>query len=101
MVGLRRAYGQTKARLPNSNPKGLFATHFVNKDQKRTAIVKSFKSCLYPYLCGQIRKNLNFYMNTKKILSDLGIDKMNAGTSTGAKWSKGSGSQLDSYSPVD
>jgi aldehyde dehydrogenase (NAD+) len=40
-------------------------------------------------------------MNTKKILSDLGIDKMNAGTSTGVKWSKGGGGQLDSYSPVD
>lgn len=40
-------------------------------------------------------------MNTKKILSDLGIEKMNSGASTGVKWIKGGGKQLDSYSPVD
>jgi aldehyde dehydrogenase (NAD+) len=40
-------------------------------------------------------------MNTKKILSDLGIEKMNNGASTGVKWMKGGGKQLDSYSPVD
>jgi len=40
-------------------------------------------------------------MNTKKILSDLGIDKMNHGSSTGVKWFKGGGQQIDSYSPVD
>lgn len=40
-------------------------------------------------------------MNTKKILSDLGIEKLNSGASTGVKWMKGGGQQLDSYSPVD
>jgi len=40
-------------------------------------------------------------MNTKKILADLGIEKMNQGTSTGSKWLKGGGVQIDSYSPVD
>ncbi len=40
-------------------------------------------------------------MNTKKILSDLGIEKANYGTSTGSKFTKGGGVQIESYSPVD
>ncbi|OJV51520.1 MAG: aldehyde dehydrogenase family protein [Bacteroidetes bacterium 43-16] len=40
-------------------------------------------------------------MNIKKILSDLGIEKLNEGTSTGAKWLKSTGAELHSYSPVD
>ena len=40
-------------------------------------------------------------MNMKKVLSTLGIDKLNEGTSTGAKWIKSGGEKIDSYSPVD
>jgi len=40
-------------------------------------------------------------MNIKKILSDLGIEKFNEGTSTGTKWIKSTGAELHSYSPVD
>lgn len=40
-------------------------------------------------------------MNIKKILSDLGIEKLNEGTSTGTKWIKSTGAELHSYSPVD
>lgn len=40
-------------------------------------------------------------MNIKKILSDLGIEKLNEGTSTGVKWIKSTGAELHSYSPVD
>ncbi|RYD98783.1 MAG: aldehyde dehydrogenase family protein [Sphingobacteriales bacterium] len=40
-------------------------------------------------------------MNIKKILSDLGIEKLNEGTSTGTKWIKSTGTELHSYSPVD
>jgi aldehyde dehydrogenase (NAD+) len=40
-------------------------------------------------------------MNIKRILSDLGIEKLNEGTSTGAKWIKSTGAELASYSPVD
>lgn len=40
-------------------------------------------------------------MNTKKILSDLGIEKANYGTSTGSKFTKGGSAQIESYSPVD
>lgn len=40
-------------------------------------------------------------MNIKKILSDLGIEKLNEGTSTGVKWIKSTGAELPSYSPVD
>lgn len=40
-------------------------------------------------------------MNTKKILEQLGITKVNEGASTGVKWLKSGGKQLDSYSPVD
>ncbi|WP_129021495.1 L-piperidine-6-carboxylate dehydrogenase [Edaphocola flava] len=40
-------------------------------------------------------------MNTKKILAALGIDKVNEGTSTGSKWLKSTGANLDSFSPVD
>ena len=40
-------------------------------------------------------------MNIKKILSDLGIEKLNEGTSTGSKWIKSTGTEIESYSPVD
>ncbi|RQO30936.1 aldehyde dehydrogenase family protein [Taibaiella sp. KBW10] len=40
-------------------------------------------------------------MNTKKILAALGIEKVNEGTSTGSKWLKSGGQNLDSFSPVD
>jgi len=40
-------------------------------------------------------------MNTKKMLSALGIEKFNQGASTGTKWMKAGGNQLDSFSPVD
>lgn len=40
-------------------------------------------------------------MNTKKMLAALGIEKFNSGASTGTKWMKAGGKQLDSYSPVD
>lgn len=40
-------------------------------------------------------------MNIKKILTELGIEKLNEGTSTGAKWLKSTGAELASYSPVD
>ena len=36
-----------------------------------------------------------------KVLSKLGIDKVNDGASTGAKWIKASGEKIDSFSPVD
>jgi aldehyde dehydrogenase (NAD+) len=40
-------------------------------------------------------------MNMKKVLSTLGIEKVNEGTATGTKWIKSGGEQIDSYSPVD
>jgi len=40
-------------------------------------------------------------MNIKKVLSTLGIDKMNEGAATGTKWLKSGGEKIDSYSPVD
>ncbi|HRP89810.1 MAG TPA: aldehyde dehydrogenase family protein [Edaphocola sp.] len=40
-------------------------------------------------------------MNIKKILTDLGIEKINEGTSTGSKWLKSTGTEIESYSPVD
>lgn len=40
-------------------------------------------------------------MNMKKVLSTLGIDKLNEGTATGTKWIKSSGEKIDSFSPVD
>ena len=36
-----------------------------------------------------------------KILSKLGIEKINEGASTGTKWIKSNGGKIDSYSPVD
>lgn len=40
-------------------------------------------------------------MNIAKVLTGLGIDKENKGTSTGSKWISGGGKTLKSYSPVD
>lgn len=40
-------------------------------------------------------------MNMKKVLSTLGIDKMNEGVATGTQWLKGSGEKIDSFSPAD
>ncbi len=36
-----------------------------------------------------------------KVLGKLGIDKVNDGAATGAKWIKASGEKIDSFSPVD
>lgn len=40
-------------------------------------------------------------MQIKKVLSTLGIQKLNEGASTGTQWLKSGGEQIDSYSPVD
>jgi aldehyde dehydrogenase (NAD+) len=40
-------------------------------------------------------------MNMKKVLSTLGIEKLNEGAATGTKWLKSGGEKMDSYSPVD
>jgi aldehyde dehydrogenase (NAD+) len=40
-------------------------------------------------------------MNMKKVLSTLGIDKMNEGAATGTKWIRSTGERIDSFSPVD
>jgi aldehyde dehydrogenase (NAD+) len=40
-------------------------------------------------------------MNMKKVLSTLGIEKLNEGAATGTKWLKSGGEKIDSYSPVD
>ncbi len=40
-------------------------------------------------------------MNMKKVLSTLGINKLNEGTSTGTRWVTSSGEKIDSFSPVD
>ncbi len=40
-------------------------------------------------------------MNMKKVLSTLGIDKINEGAATGTKWLKSGGEKIDSFSPVD
>lgn len=40
-------------------------------------------------------------MNMKKVLSTLGIEKMNEGAGTGTKWLKSGGETISSYSPVD
>lgn len=37
----------------------------------------------------------------KKVLTTLGIDKLNAGASTGTQWLKAGGDKIDSFSPVD
>lgn len=40
-------------------------------------------------------------MKMDKVLSKLGIEKINEGAATGAKWLKAGGEKLDSFSPVD
>ncbi len=40
-------------------------------------------------------------MKMNKVLSSLGVNKMNDGAATGTKWIKGGGVKIDSYSPVD
>lgn len=40
-------------------------------------------------------------MNLKKLLKNLGVEKINEGCSTGTKWLKSTGEKIDSYSPVD
>lgn len=40
-------------------------------------------------------------MNMKKVLSTLGVEKMNQGAATGTKWLKSGGEKIDSSSPVD
>ncbi len=40
-------------------------------------------------------------MKMDKVLSKLGVEKMNEGAATGAKWLKAGGEAIDSYSPVD
>jgi aldehyde dehydrogenase (NAD+) len=40
-------------------------------------------------------------MNIKKVLSTLGIEKLNEGGATGTKWLKSGGDKIDSFSPVD
>ena len=37
----------------------------------------------------------------KEVLSELGIQEVNSGASTGAHWFNTRGEQIDSYSPVD
>ncbi len=37
----------------------------------------------------------------EKVLGKLGIDKVNDGAATGAKWIKANGEKIDSFSPVD
>lgn len=37
----------------------------------------------------------------KKLLSTLGIDKLNEGAATGTKWLRSGGEKIDSFSPVD
>ena len=37
----------------------------------------------------------------KKVLSQLGVEKINEGAATGTKWLKSGGEKIDSYSPVD
>jgi len=37
----------------------------------------------------------------KKVLSTLGIEKLNEGAATGTKWLKAGGDKIDSFSPVD
>src|SRR5256886_2472306 len=41
------------------------------------------------------------YMKMDKVLSKLGIKKINEGAATGTKWLKAGGEQMVSYSPVD
>lgn len=40
-------------------------------------------------------------MNIKKVLTTLGIDKLNEGAATGTKWLKAGGETIESFSPVD
>ncbi len=40
-------------------------------------------------------------MKMDKVLSKLGIEKINEGASTGTKWLKAGGEIIESYSPVD
>lgn len=40
-------------------------------------------------------------MKMDKVLSKLGISKINEGAATGTKWLKAGGAQIDSFSPVD
>lgn len=40
-------------------------------------------------------------MKMDKVLSKLGISKINEGAATGTKWLKAGGGQIDSFSPVD
>jgi len=40
-------------------------------------------------------------MNIKKVLTTLGIDKVNEGAATGTKWIKSGGAAIESFSPVD
>ncbi len=40
-------------------------------------------------------------MNMKKVLSTLGIEKINEGAATGTEWLKSGGEKIDSFSPVD
>jgi aldehyde dehydrogenase (NAD+) len=40
-------------------------------------------------------------MKMSKVLDKLGIDKINEGASTGTKWLKSGGENINSYSPVD
>ena len=40
-------------------------------------------------------------MNMKKVLSQLGIQKVSEGAATGTQWVKTSGARIESYSPVD
>ena len=40
-------------------------------------------------------------MKMDKVLSKLGIEKINEGAATGTKWLKAGGEKLDSFSPVD
>jgi aldehyde dehydrogenase (NAD+) len=40
-------------------------------------------------------------MKMDKVLSKLGIEKVNDGAATGAKWLKAGGEKIDSFSPVD
>ncbi|XZF14485.1 L-piperidine-6-carboxylate dehydrogenase [Chitinophagaceae bacterium MMS25-I14] len=40
-------------------------------------------------------------MNIKKVLSTLGIEKVNEGAATGTQWLKAGGETIDSFSPAD
>lgn len=47
------------------------------------------------------KKIATYFMKMDKVLSKLGIQKINEGAGTGTKWVKSGGETIDSFSPVD